>query len=364
MSADVRLESVWKRYGGVRALEPLDLAVERSEFFTLLGPSGCGKTTLLRLVGGFLAPGGGRIVIGGRDVTALPPNRRPTAMVFQHYALFPHMTVADNVAFGPRAAKRPAADVRRAVARCLDIVRLSPLAGRYPGQLSGGQQQRVALARALAVDPEVLLLDEPLSALDAKLRETMQAELKRIQEELGVTTIYVTHDQHEALAMSDRVAVMSDGVVQQVGTPQEIYRRPRRRFVASFIGRVNLIPGRWEPATGRLAGEAGSFAVGAAADVARGPRLLAVRPECLRLGQPPDGANAVGGTVRKLKYLGGGFEYAVALPIGLIITVEEPGQDAKAKVGDVVRAWWRADDGVLVAADDGPPPDAARAEAR
>ena len=352
MPSDVRLESVSKRYGEVPALQPISLRIDRGEFFTLLGPSGCGKTTLLRLVGGFLQPSGGHIFVGGRDVTALPANRRPTAMVFQSYALFPHMTVAENVAFGPRASGRAVAAVGRTVARCLEIVRLSHLAGRYPSQLSGGQQQRVALARALAVEPQVLLLDEPLSALDANLRETMQVELKRIQEELGVTTIYVTHDQHEALGLSDRVAVMSEGVVHQVGTPQEIYRSPRRRFVAEFIGRVNLIPGSYDPADTEFVADAGRFAVPPdEAGRAGGPMFLAVRPEALRLGAAPPGTNAISGTVAKLKYLGTGFQYLVMIPSGLVLTIEDGGQNVKAKPGDIVHAWWDAHDAVLVAVD-------------
>ena len=352
MPADVQLDDVSKRYGTVRALEPLTLSIGRGEFFTLLGPSGCGKTTLLRLVGGFLRPSGGRIIVGGRDVTALPPERRPTAMVFQSYALFPHMTVADNVAFGPRAARRPEGEVRRTVARCLEIARLSALASRWPAQLSGGQQQRVALARALAVEPEVLLLDEPLSALDAKLRETMQGELKGIQEALGVTTIYVTHDQHEALGLSDRIAVMRDGVVEQVGTPQEIYRRPRRRFVADFIGRVNLLAGVLDPAAGRLVTEVGTFAVPAGHGVpARKPMLLALRPESLRLGAAPPGTNAVAGTVAKVRYVGTGFEYTVVLAGVSTLTVDDGAPEARLKPGDTAHAWWDASDGVLVPAD-------------
>jgi ABC-type Fe3+/spermidine/putrescine transport system ATPase subunit len=352
MPSEVRLESVSKRYGEARALQPISLRIERGEFFTLLGPSGCGKTTLLRLVGGFLRPSSGNVLVGGRDVTQLPPNRRPTAMVFQSYALFPHMTVADNVAFGPRANGRPTAAVERTVGGCLEIVRLSHLAGRYPAQLSGGQQQRVALARALAVEPQVLLLDEPLSALDANLRGTMQVELKRIQEELGVTTIYVTHDQHEALGLSDRVAVMNDGRVHQVGTPQEIYRSPSQRFVAEFIGRVNLIPGSYDSAETKFVADAGRFAAPSAeGGRASGPMLLAVRPEALRLGAAPPGANTISGTVAKLKYLGTGFQYSVVIPSGLVLTIEDGGQDVKAKPGDTVHVWWNAPDAVLVSVD-------------
>jgi ABC-type Fe3+/spermidine/putrescine transport system ATPase subunit len=363
--ADVQLDGISKHYGTVRALEPLVLSIARGEFFTLLGPSGCGKTTLLRLVGGFLQPTSGRIILGGRDVTALPPERRPTAMVFQDYALFPHMTVADNIAFGPRAARRPEGAVRRTVERCLEIVRLSGLAARRPAQLSGGQQQRVALARALAVEPEVLLLDEPLSALDAKLRETMQGELKRIQGELGVTAIYVTHDQHEALALSDRIAVMREGVVQQVGTPQDIYRRPRQRFVADFIGRVNLLPGVLDPSAGRLVTDVGTFAVAPGHGVSeRRAMLLAVRPESLRLGAARPETNAVMGIVAKLRYLGTGFEYSIALAGGLVVTADDAVPEARFKPGDAAHAWWDVRDGVLVPVEDSVPDSEATQEGR
>ncbi|MDY0885458.1 ABC transporter ATP-binding protein [Dongia soli] len=229
--------------GAVQALKTVDLAIGGSEFFTLLGPSGCGKTTLLRLIGGFETPTTGSICIAGIDVAALPPQQRPVNTVFQSYALFPHMTVAENVAFGLRMQKRPERDIETQVATTLDMVRLGAFAQRRPSQLSGGQQQRVALARALAPRPNVLLLDEPLSALDLKLRKEMQSELKRLQRETGITFILVTHDQEEALAMSDRIAVMHEGRILQVGAPQDIYHNPANRFVADFIGEANLIPG-------------------------------------------------------------------------------------------------------------------------
>ena len=229
--------------GAVQALKTVNLTIGDSEFFTLLGPSGCGKTTLLRLIGGFETPTTGSICIGGVDVAALPPQQRRVNTVFQSYALFPHMTVAENVMFGLRMLKRPEAEIRMQVAATLEMVRLGAFAQRRPSQLSGGQQQRVALARALAPRPDVLLLDEPLSALDLKLRKEMQSELKRLQRETGITFILVTHDQEEALAMSDRIAVMHDGRILQVGTPQDIYHNPTNRFVADFIGEANLIPG-------------------------------------------------------------------------------------------------------------------------
>jgi spermidine/putrescine transport system ATP-binding protein len=238
----ITLDHVFKRFGRYVAVDDADFAIERGEFFSLLGPSGCGKTTTLRMIAGFEQPSAGRILLDGKDVSRVPPYRRNVNTVFQHYALFPHMTVADNVAFGPRSQRIDAQETARRVDKLLAVVRLASYAARKPAQLSGGQQQRVALARALANYPSALLLDEPLGALDLKLRQAMQIELKRIQREVGITFIYVTHDQEEALTMSDRIAVMNDGRVEQIGTPQEIYHSPTSVFVANFIGVANLIP--------------------------------------------------------------------------------------------------------------------------
>ncbi len=243
--AMIRLESVTKvfkdRHKEVVAVKNLNLEIEEGEFLTLLGPSGCGKTTTLRMVGGFEVPTKGRIFIAGEDVTDMPPNKRDTAMVFQSYALFPHMTVFENVAYGLRIRKVPREEVERSVKEVLEMVNLSGLESRYPGRLSGGQQQRVALARALVIKPKVLLLDEPLSNLDAKLREQMRLELKRIQRETGITFVYVTHDQAEAMVMSDRVVVMKDGEAVQIDPPDMVYRYPKNVFVATFIGRANIL---------------------------------------------------------------------------------------------------------------------------
>ena len=236
----------------MRALDDVSIGIRTGEFFTLLGPSGCGKTTLLRLIAGFEMPTGGTILLDGRDITYLPPNLRPVNTVFQSYALFPHLSVADNIGFGLVMQGRPRAEVQATVARMLALVKLEALAGRKISQLSGGQQQRVALARALAPAPKVLLLDEPLSALDLKLRKEMQIELKRLQLETGITFIFVTHDQEEALTMSDRVGVMSAGKLQQVGSPKEIYTRPVNRFVASFFGETNFLAGKREAGGVRL----------------------------------------------------------------------------------------------------------------
>ena len=239
----VKLDNVRKQYGSFIAVHQADFAIGRGEFFAMLGPSGCGKTTTLKMIAGFEQPTAGQVFLEGEDVSHTPPHKRNVNTVFQQYALFPHMSVFDNVAFGPRSKKLPEAEVKTRVGEMLDVVRLGEFAQRRPAQLSGGQQQRVALARALVNYPSALLLDEPLAALDLKLREAMQIELKRIQREVGITFVFVTHDQGEALTMSDRIAVMSEGRVEQVGAPVDIYARPETLFVAGFIGSANLLPG-------------------------------------------------------------------------------------------------------------------------
>jgi spermidine/putrescine transport system ATP-binding protein len=239
----ITIDHVVKRFGTYVAVQDANFAIARGEFFSMLGPSGCGKTTTLRMIAGFEQPTEGRILLDGKDVSRVPPYHRNVNTVFQHYALFPHMTVADNVAFGPRSQKLGEAEIKKRVDALLEVVRLTQFSRRKPGQLSGGQQQRVALARALANYPSALLLDEPLGALDLKLRQAMQIELKRIQREVGITFIYVTHDQEEALTMSDRIAVMNEGRVEQIGSPTDIYHSPASVFVANFIGVANLLPG-------------------------------------------------------------------------------------------------------------------------
>ncbi len=305
--------------GAVTALDGVSLEIRKGEFFTLLGPSGCGKTTLLKLIAGFESPTTGQILLDGADITFDPPNTRPVNTVFQSYALFPHLSVAENIGFGLRMLGRPKAQVAETVTRMLALVRLEQMADRKPGQLSGGQQQRVALARALAPAPKVLLLDEPLSALDLKLRKEMQIELKRLQVETGITFVFVTHDQEEALTMSDRIGVMQSGHLLQVGDPRTIYTRPANRFVASFIGESNFLTGRLDgsdlilDAGPRMPVEKGGNAP------ASGPVTAAIRPEQIRItSQPGEGLAA---TVKDTVYFGTDTHCVAALSDGTEITV-------------------------------------------
>jgi spermidine/putrescine transport system ATP-binding protein len=321
--ASIEIEEVSKWFGqgegAVLALDRVSLTIAGNEFFTLLGPSGCGKTTLLRMIAGFEESTAGRIRLAGQLLDRLPPFRRPVNTVFQSYALFPHLTVAENVAFGLEMQRRPKDEIQAEVGRALAMVRLGPLHGRYPRQLSGGQQQRVALARALANRPRVLLLDEPLSALDLKLRKEMQLELKRLRTETGITFIFVTHDQEEALTMSDRIAVMDHGRVLQVGAPAEIYDRPASRFVADFIGETNLIE-----AVCAARGEGGAvfrlksgeeLAVPTADGVMPGEKVvLAVRPERVELAEP--GGPGLTATIEAVVYLGTDTVYHARLRDG------------------------------------------------
>lgn len=293
--------------GAVAALGDVSIAIKQGEFFTLLGPSGCGKTTLLRCIAGFETPTSGTIALSGRDITHTPPNERPVNTVFQSYALFPHLSVADNIGFGLKMLGKPKAQIAAAVERVLALVKLEEFAKRLPQQLSGGQQQRVALARALAPEPEVLLLDEPLSALDLKLRKEMQSELKRLQTETGITFIFVTHDQEEALTMSDRIAVMSAGELLQVGTPHDIYDRPANRFVADFIGETNFVEGRVE-------GKGVRIGTGDLLEVTLGGQTgdvtLAVRPEQVSVMAADSGIAA---TIVQATYMGTDTHYTLEL---------------------------------------------------
>ncbi len=333
--SSVQLEGLSKRFGDVMAVRELDLEIGRGEFFTLLGPSGCGKTTTLRVIAGFERPTSGRVLIEGDDVTDLAPHRRPTNTVFQSYALFPHLTVRDNVAYGLKRHKVTREEIERRVRAELERVGLADQANRKPSQLSGGMQQRVALARAVVNLPKVLLLDEPLGALDLKLRKGLQIELKRIQREVGITFVYVTHDQEEALTMSDRIAVMNRGVVEQVADPEEVYERPRTTFVAGFIGVSNLMPGKVGSVDGeraRVRLDAGVEVDGPADGLRPGESChTVVRPEKLRIDRPEDsgddGRPSVEGVVESSLYLGTATQLVVRLAGDVRMTVLVPNAD-------------------------------------
>ena len=322
----IEIQGVTKRFGTVTAVDRVDLTVADGELFTLLGPSGCGKTSLLRLLAGFYQPDAGTIRFGDRVVNGLPPYERRIGMVFQNYALWPHMTVADNIGYGLRLRKLPPPELQARLAEGLRKVNLTGFEARYPGQLSGGQQQRVALARALVLNPDILLLDEPLSNLDAKIRIQVRAEIRRLQQELRITTIYVTHDQEEALSLSDRVAVMRDGHVLQVGPPKELYERPRTRFVADFVGTNNLVPGDVQGGGGHgdlvVSTALGSLRAVASGAVS-GRCVLAVRPENVSLGAPAAGeGNRVDGQVSFVSYLGNTLRYDVQTASGLVLKAD------------------------------------------
>jgi putative spermidine/putrescine transport system ATP-binding protein len=303
--AFLEIEHLRKAFGPLTVVEDFNLAVERGEFISFLGPSGCGKTTTLRMVAGFENPSAGALRIDGRDVTQTRPNQRNVGMVFQSYALFPNMTIADNVGFGLKVAGRPTAEIRARVEEMLSLIKLPQHGGRYPYQLSGGQQQRVALARALANKPKLLLLDEPLSALDAKIRVSLRQEIRQIQRELGITAIYVTHDQEEALSISDRIVVMSQGRMEQVGTPFEIYNYPRTRFVASFVGTLNVLRGKvLDGHRIEIDGQAVVVAAGLGGTAPGETRSIALRPEAVSLANGAAGANHLQGTVEEVSFLG------------------------------------------------------------
>jgi ABC-type Fe3+/spermidine/putrescine transport system ATPase subunit len=311
----IEIRAVSKRFGSVTAVDAVSLAIADGELFTLLGPSGCGKTTLLRLIAGFYRPDGGALVFGDRVVNDVPPFARNIGMVFQNYALWPHMTVFQNVAYGLRLRGLGREALRTRVGEGLRTVNLVGLESRYPGQLSGGQQQRVALARALVLNPDILLLDEPLSNLDAKIRVQVRAEIRKLQQELGITTVYVTHDQEEALSLSDRVAVMRDGRVLQVGGPRDLYERPRSRFVADFVGTNNLIPGTVAAREGEMLlvdTALGPIRARPMATVGPGePCVLAIRPENVAVGDAAGGGNRIVGRIALASYLGNTLRYDV-----------------------------------------------------
>jgi spermidine/putrescine transport system ATP-binding protein len=350
---DVRLDRVTKHFGETVAVDDLSLDIVEAEFFSLLGPSGCGKTTTLRMIGGFEEPSLGTIYLGGRDVTDLPPYRRDVNTVFQSYALFPHLNVFENVAFGLRRKRVDRGDIERRVGESLALVDLVGFDKRKPTQMSGGQQQRVALARALVNQPKVLLLDEPLGALDLKLRKQMQLELKRIQQEVGITFIYVTHDQEEAMTMSNRLAVMRHGKTEQIGPPEEVYEKPETEFVATFLGASNLLDGELKDQrdgtsavvlTGgdavRLPSERAPFAPGSAVKVGVRPEKITIEPD--KDQQPLAGWNAVRGLLRMSTYIGVSHQYKVDGPGGSTLTVwvQNIGANPAPHPGERVRLSW------------------------
>ncbi len=357
------LRGLRKSFGDAIAVDGVDLEVRRGEFVTLLGPSGSGKTTTLRMVAGFMAPSGGSIEIDGSDMTRVPPYRRDVGMVFQNYALFPHMTAAQNIGFPLQMRRTSRPEITRRVADALALVKLEKFGDRYPRQLSGGQQQRIALARAVVFEPRLLLMDEPLGALDRKLREALQLEILHVSRQLGATVLYVTHDQEEALVMSDRIAIFSAGRIEQLGSGEDLYDRPASLFVADFIGESNILRGRYErDGTGGawLVRGAWRWGVGRQAADRAGlengsPAALVVRPERIRIvgaaEEVPAGANAVEATVVDALYLGSDRKYGLTLPDGQRAAVRDQRDDEERQwqSDDAVRLTWSVDDGVLVA---------------
>jgi spermidine/putrescine transport system ATP-binding protein len=366
---DVELRKVFKVYNGETAVRNIDLEIHQGEFFSILGPSGCGKTTTLRMIAGFEEPTGGEVLIRGRSMANVPPYKRPVNTVFQSYALFSHLSVWDNVAFGLRLKDCAKTELQQRVGEALDLVKMTNFARRYPSQLSGGQQQRVALARALVNRPTVVLLDEPLGALDLKLRKEMQLELSSLHRELGVTFVMVTHDQEEALSLSDRIAVMNVGKIEQIGTPNEIYEQPQTAFIADFIGDTNLLQGQM------LQGQVAAYSSETQVTTQTGLKIWAtpqaplkaalseattsgsvtnevvvsIRPEKIRLGQPDSrdtvNQNCYEGTLKHSMYLGTHIHHLVELPGGDAITVFQTNQSSQSlTVGSLVQVYWSAED--------------------
>ena len=346
----VKINNVVKRYGDFTALHELNLEIEEGEFLSLLGPSGCGKTTTLRLIAGFIQPTRGNIILGGEDVTMVAPQHREIGMVFQDYALFPHMTIADNIGFGLRERGYPKAQTATRVADLLDLIHLSDVGDRYPAEVSGGQQQRIAVARAVAYPPKVLLMDEPLGALDLKLRETMQIELRRIQQELNITTVYVTHDQTEAMSMSDRIVVMNTGRIEQIGSAEDIYNDPQTRFVADFVGQINLLDAE-------ITGSEGEFLTAQTLDCqVRVPKgngqlsgkvSIAVRPEHLQLVDVEaqnSGLNVISGKLSGRTFAGNLTRLFIDVGEETQMVVEARPQDAPSEIGASLKIGWHPED--------------------
>ncbi len=355
----ITVQGLTKRFGPLEVVSRVGFSIEEGEMFTLLGPSGCGKTTLLRLIAGFYAPDEGEVLFDGRVVTNLPPHERGIGMVFQNYALWPHMTVFQNVAYGLKLRKVPQTEIAERISAVLGKVKLGGLEDRYPGQISGGQQQRVALARALVLNPRILLLDEPLSNLDAKIRIQVRAEIRKLQKELGITTVYVTHDQEEALTLSDRIAVFNQGKVFQIGPPKTLYERPENRFVADFIGINNLIEGTIESVDAsppRLRVKTAIGEISALLDERLRPGdscIVSVRPENAGLdGETAIGSNRVQGTIAFAAYLGNAVRYDVDLGQGVVFKVDirDPWHHEQRPIGAPVAVSFAATSTVAIPA--------------
>ncbi len=354
MTAAVELSGVTKRFGDVVAVDNIDLAIADGEFFAMLGPSGCGKTTTLRMIAGLEFPTEGSLQIFGDEMGTLPPNRRPVNTVFQNYALFPHMSVRENVSFGLRMQGMSKSETASRTSTLIELVQLGGMEKRKPDQLSGGQQQRVALARALVNEPKVLLLDEPLGALDLKLRQEMQDELKTLQRELGVSFVFVTHDQEEALTMSDRIAVMHEGRLLQVGSAEEIYERPSNRFVADFIGQTNLIDGTVADRDTIVLAN-GSKVAATTGHVAGTSVAMSLRPEAMHIGRPEDipathATSSLTGTVTEVNYLGVALVYRIAVDwIELEVRAPTVSEVDRLKPGETASVWWARETAQVVA---------------
>jgi len=347
MSAAVSLNKVVKRYGDATALHELNLDIQEGEFLSLLGPSGCGKTTTLRLIAGFIQPNQGSILLGNEDVTQVAPQHREIGMVFQDYALFPHMTVAENIGFGLKERNYPTIQINKRVSDLLDLIKLSDVGDRYPAEVSGGQQQRIAVARAVAYPPKVLLMDEPLGALDLKLRETMQVELRRIQQELKITTVYVTHDQTEAMSMSDRIVVMNTGRIEQIGGAEDIYNEPKTRFVADFVGQINLFDAE---IIGLKGDNLQAKTLGIDIHIPRnnvsesGLVSIAVRPEHLKFvdsGTKKEGLNVISGCLSGRTFAGNLTRVYIDVGKEKPIVVESRPEDAPKEMGSQVNVSWK-----------------------
>jgi ABC-type Fe3+/spermidine/putrescine transport system ATPase subunit len=339
----VGLAGISKNYGPVTAVKPLDLEIFAGDFLAILGPSGCGKTTLLRMIGGFIEPSSGRIMVSGTDVTEQPPERRPTNMVFQGYGLFPHMTARQNIAYGLKLKRTAAPDIEARTRRMLELTKIAPLADRMPGELSGGQQQRVAVARALIMEPPVLLLDEPFSALDLKLRQSMQEELRRIHREVGGTFVFVTHDQGEAMALANRIAVMNDGKLEQLGSPEDLYLRPQSRFVAQFIGEANVL-------SGKRVGDRVRLKCGAefASPGADGPVVAVIRPESVLLSSGSEGHVKADGMIEDVTFFGTHVRHVLLLRSGERLRQNSPINGTTGAPGSDGKVSWQFDSMIVL----------------